>query len=54
MIVHLNDQVHFDEILLEVKVHQIMDEYVHLHEYYIQDLFQVLLIFDQFLLSDIY
>jgi hypothetical protein len=54
MIEHLNDQVHFDEILLEEKVHQIMVEFVHLHLNYNQDLFQVILIYDQFLVNDIY
>jgi hypothetical protein len=54
MIEHLNDQVHFDVILLEEKVHQITVQFVHLHLYYNQDLFQVLLIYDQFLLNDIY
>jgi len=54
MIEHLNDQVHFDEISLEEKVHQIMVEFVHLHLNYNQDLFQVTVIYDQYLVNDIY
>ena len=54
MIEHLNDQVHFVGILLEEKMHQIMVEFVHLLLNYNQDLFQVILIYDQYLLNDIY